>query len=71
MEVRRATAWIACDVEASLPAGDHVAVVGRVRDLAAACPPRKPLIFHRGRTARLDRAHGVHAPSHSFVWWDR
>lgn len=66
-----AVAWISCDVEGSFPAGDHVAVVGRVRGLAAARPPRRPLIFHRGGPARLDRAHGVHAPTHSFGWWDR
>ncbi|MEV5681462.1 flavin reductase family protein [Streptomyces sp. NPDC052179] len=65
-----AAAWITCDVEGSFPAGDHVAVVGRVRDLSAARPPSKPLIFHRGRPARLDRAHGVHAPTQAFGWWD-
>ncbi|MBO0513050.1 flavin reductase family protein [Streptomyces beijiangensis] len=66
-----AAAWIVCDVEGSHPAGDHMAVVGRVRDLAAARGPRNPLLFHRGQLARLDRARGVHAPTHSFDWWDR
>ncbi|MFD0019911.1 flavin reductase family protein [Streptomyces sp. NPDC058382] len=66
-----AAAWIVCDIEGSFPAGDHMAVVGRVRGLTAARGPRKPLIFHRGQLARLDRAGGVHAPTHSFGWWDR
>ncbi|MER7841545.1 flavin reductase family protein [Streptomyces sp. NPDC096040] len=65
-----AVAWIECDVEDSFPAGDHVAVVGRVRSLAAADGRRKPLIFHRGQLVRLDRACGVHAPTRSFDWWD-
>ncbi|OCC13820.1 flavin reductase family protein [Streptomyces sp. PTY087I2] len=64
-----AAAWITCDVEESFPAGDHLAVMGRVRSLAAA-DARKPLIFHRGRLVRLDRACGVDVPSHPFGWWD-
>ncbi|NEC10366.1 flavin reductase family protein [Streptomyces sp. SID7909] len=66
-----AAAWLTCDVEGSVPAGDHVMVIGRVLDLAAADGPRRPLLFHRGRLVRLDRAHAVHAPTHSFGWWDR
>lgn len=65
-----ASAWIECDVEQSFPAGDHVAVVGRVRRLAAASGRHKPLVFHRGRLVRLDRTAGVHVPTHSFDWWD-
>ncbi|MFE9687900.1 flavin reductase family protein, partial [Streptomyces sp. NPDC006285] len=64
-----ATAWIECDVESSFPAGDHVAVIGRVQRLAAASERLKPLLFHRGRTVRLDRACGVHVPTHPFDWW--
>ncbi|MGW5639913.1 flavin reductase family protein [Streptomyces sp. NPDC003832] len=64
-----AAAWIECDVESTFPAGDHVAVMGRVRRLATAAAPRRPLIFHRGRLVRLDRACGVHVPTHSFDWW--
>lgn len=66
-----AAAWIACDVEESFPTGDHMAVVGRVRDLAAADGPRRPLLFHDGQLVRLDRARGTHAPRHSFGWWER
>lgn len=64
-----ATAWIDCDVEDSFPAGDHLAVVGRVRTLSAP-GARRPLIFHRGQLVRLDRARDVHAPGHCFDWWD-
>jgi flavin reductase (DIM6/NTAB) family NADH-FMN oxidoreductase RutF len=65
-----AAAWIECDVEDDFPAGDHTAVVGRVRRLSAPSGRRDPLIFHRGRLARLDRARGIHVPTHSFAWWD-
>ncbi|MGY0021430.1 flavin reductase family protein [Streptomyces sp. cg35] len=65
-----AAAWIECEVEDSFPAGDHMAVVGRVRGLAAADHSRGPLIFHRGQLVRLDRARGVHVPTRSFGWWD-
>ncbi|MEU2681281.1 flavin reductase family protein [Streptomyces sp. NPDC007107] len=66
-----AAAWIACDIENSHSAGDHVAVMGRVRDLAAADGPRRPLLFHDGQLVRLDRARGMHAPRSSFGWWER
>lgn len=66
-----AAAWIVCDVESSFPAGDHVAVVGRVRDLTVADCPRRPLLFHDGQLVRLDRARGMHAPRSSFGWWER
>ncbi|MFG3248813.1 flavin reductase family protein [Streptomyces sp. NPDC048187] len=65
-----AAAWIECDVEDSFPAGDHLAVLGRVRRLAAADGHRRPLIFHRGQLVRLDRACGVHTPTRAFDWWD-
>jgi flavin reductase (DIM6/NTAB) family NADH-FMN oxidoreductase RutF len=62
-------AWIECEVESSFPAGDHVAVVGRVTRLAAADGGRNPLVFYRGRLARLDRDRVRHAPTHPFDWW--
>ncbi|PWI12928.1 hypothetical protein DI272_01285 [Streptomyces sp. Act143] len=65
-----AAAWIECSLEDSFPAADHLAVVGRVRRLAAAEGHRKPLIFQRGQLVRLDRACGVHAPTRAFDWWD-
>ncbi|MEU3509668.1 flavin reductase family protein [Streptomyces longwoodensis] len=65
-----AAAWIECDVEDSFPAGDHMAVTGRVRRLAAAAGHHKPLIFHRGQLVRLDRTCGVHVPNRVFDWWD-
>lgn len=45
-------AWIECDVVDVLPAGDHLFVLGRVRDLAVA-GRRQPLVFFRGDYARL------------------
>ncbi|MFE6721890.1 flavin reductase family protein [Streptomyces albidoflavus] len=65
-----AVAWIDCNVQASFPAGDHRAVVGHVRTLAASPDAPKPLVFHRGRLVRLDRACGVDVPTRSFSWWD-
>ncbi|MGW4374052.1 flavin reductase family protein [Streptomyces albidoflavus] len=65
-----AVAWIDCDVQASFPAGDHRAVLGHVRTLAASPDAPKPLVFHRGRLVRLDRACGVDVPTRSFSWWD-
>lgn len=39
--------WIDCDIESIQPAGDHYAVLGRVRDLAVTST-HPPLVFHRG-----------------------
>ncbi|MQY38006.1 Flavin-dependent monooxygenase, reductase subunit HsaB [Streptomyces sp. RB17] len=46
-------AWIDCTVHAVHTGGDHLIVVGRVNALGAA-DPSEPLLFHRGRFARLD-----------------
>jgi len=40
------TAWIDCAVEAVIPAGDHVFVLGRVHDLDRG--EGEPLVFHQG-----------------------
>jgi 3-hydroxy-9,10-secoandrosta-1,3,5(10)-triene-9,17-dione monooxygenase reductase component len=47
-----ALAWIACDLDALHPAGDHTIGVGRVTQLEAD-DAGDPLIFFRGRFARL------------------
>ncbi|MEU1401508.1 flavin reductase family protein [Streptomyces sp. NPDC005728] len=47
-----AAAWIDCTVHAVHTGGDHLIVVGRVDALGAA-ERGEPLIFHRGRFARL------------------
>lgn len=47
-----AAAWIDCTVHAVHTGGDHLIVVGRVDALGAA-EPGEPLLFHRGRFARL------------------
>ncbi|MFF8728040.1 flavin reductase family protein [Streptomyces sp. NPDC015171] len=47
-----AAAWIDCAVHAVHTGGDHLIVVGRV-DALGADGPQEPLLFHRGRFARL------------------
>ncbi|MFF7789820.1 flavin reductase [Streptomyces sp. NPDC007991] len=46
-------AWIDCAVHAVHTGGDHLIVVGRVDALGAPDGPDGPLLFHRGRFARL------------------
>ncbi|GGY73423.1 monooxygenase [Streptomyces olivaceoviridis] len=48
-----AAAWIDCAVHAVHTGGDHLVVVGRVAALDAD-GTAEPLLFHRGRFARLD-----------------
>ncbi|MCZ0988634.1 flavin reductase family protein [Streptomyces diastatochromogenes] len=47
-----AAAWIDCTIHAVHTGGDHLIVVGRVDALGAA-ERGDPLVFHRGRFARL------------------
>ena len=47
MILEDAMAWLDCDAHAQLDGGDHVILVGRVRDFGEA--PRPPLGFFRGR----------------------
>jgi flavin reductase (DIM6/NTAB) family NADH-FMN oxidoreductase RutF len=47
-----AVAWIDCEVETILPAGDHEIVVGRVLDLEVE-NPRLPLLFFQGGYGRF------------------
>ena len=46
-------AWVECAVEAEYDAGDHVIVVGRVRDLDVGHEGR-PLVFYRGGYGRFE-----------------
>ena len=51
-----ALAWIACDLDAIHPAGDHTIGIGRVTHLSADDAPdgaHDPLLFFRGGFARL------------------
>jgi flavin reductase (DIM6/NTAB) family NADH-FMN oxidoreductase RutF len=51
-----ALAWIACDVDALHPAGDHTIGIGRVTHLSADDAPtagNDPLLFFRGGFGRL------------------
>lgn len=52
--VRGAVAQLICTVEQTLPAGDHVLVIGQVVQLDTA--PGDTLAFHRGRYARVTTA---------------
>lgn len=45
--------WIECSLDAEHSAGDHVLVVGRVRDLRHPRRPRSPLLYFRGRYDQL------------------
>ncbi|OLZ71579.1 NADPH-flavin oxidoreductase [Streptomyces sp. IMTB 2501] len=47
-----AAAWIDCTIHAVHTGGDHLIVVGRVTALGTE-EPADPLLFHRGRFARL------------------
>ncbi|MEU2712301.1 flavin reductase family protein [Streptomyces sp. NPDC007205] len=46
-------AWIDCTVHAVHTGGDHLIVVGRVDTLGTTEEPTEPLLFHRGRFARV------------------
>jgi 3-hydroxy-9,10-secoandrosta-1,3,5(10)-triene-9,17-dione monooxygenase reductase component len=46
-------AWIDCTIEAEYEAGDHVLVLGRVRELEVAAEGR-PLVFYRGGYGRFE-----------------
>lgn len=48
-----AAAWVDCAIHAVHTGGDHLIVVGRVTALGADPAERPPLLFHRGRFARL------------------
>ncbi|MBO1337668.1 flavin reductase family protein [Streptomyces sp. VRA16 Mangrove soil] len=47
-------AWIDCAIHAVHTGGDHLIVVGRVTALGAPDTEVGPLLFHRGRFARID-----------------
>jgi 3-hydroxy-9,10-secoandrosta-1,3,5(10)-triene-9,17-dione monooxygenase reductase component len=46
-------AWLDCTVEAEHPGGDHVIVVGRVREMGVA-GEGAPLVFYRGGYGRFE-----------------
>lgn len=46
-------AWIDCDVEQVIEAGDHLCVMGRVRDLDVGADEGGPLLFFRGGYGRF------------------
>lgn len=48
-----ALAWIDCDVESVVDAGDHHCVLGRVRELEVGDDAHGPLLFYRGGYGRF------------------
>jgi flavin reductase (DIM6/NTAB) family NADH-FMN oxidoreductase RutF len=48
-----AAAWVDCTIQAVHTGGDHLIVVGRVAALGTDGNGTDPLLFHRGRFARL------------------
>lgn len=48
----RVLAWIDCDIESVIEAGDHYGVIGRVRDLSVG-HDGSPLVFFRGGYGRF------------------
>jgi len=44
-----------CEVEAAYPGGDHRIIVGRVVDMLGSEECDRPLIYHNGRYAHLER----------------
>lgn len=44
-----ALAWAECKVEDRVPGGDHIIVMGRVRDLSVERAGEQPLIFYQGK----------------------
>lgn len=58
-----ATAYLDCDLYRQFDAGDHVVVIGRVRDHGVQHPGHRPLTFYRGRYGTVeDPDHGLIAP---------
>ncbi|MDX2646077.1 flavin reductase family protein [Streptomyces sp. PA03-1a] len=51
--LRGVAAWIDCAIHAVHTGGDHLVVIGRVRDLGHGAEDGEPLLFHRGRFGRL------------------
>lgn len=48
-----ALAYLDCDLHQQISAGDHVIVIGRVRDVEVQCSGMRPLTFYGGRYASL------------------
>lgn len=63
--------WVDCAVRAEHEAGDHVIVVGEVRELGPVSEGR-PLLFYRGRYAATEGGEEQPGtPLESFVTWPR
>lgn len=60
-------AWIDADIDQELELGDHVMVVGHVRDMAAGDAMHTPLVFAHGRLQRPQQLHQLSA-DHFHDW---
>lgn len=61
-----AVAWLDCEVEAEHPAGDHLIVIGLVKEMG--CAGGRPVLFWRGGYSALERLQPVGSapdPSHA------
>jgi 3-hydroxy-9,10-secoandrosta-1,3,5(10)-triene-9,17-dione monooxygenase reductase component len=51
-----AVAWVVCELDRTIEAGDHTIYLGRVLDMAADDGDRWPLLYYRRRYLRIERA---------------
>jgi 3-hydroxy-9,10-secoandrosta-1,3,5(10)-triene-9,17-dione monooxygenase reductase component len=51
-----ALAWIDCELERTIEAGDHTIYLGRIVDLGVTDRERWPLLYYRRRYLRIERA---------------
>lgn len=62
--------WAGCEVEAVYPGGDHLVVIGRVRELGD-CGSQRPLLFYRGRFATYAESAGPPEVVETLLAWPR
>jgi flavin reductase (DIM6/NTAB) family NADH-FMN oxidoreductase RutF len=51
-----ALAWIDCELDRTIEAGDHTIYLGRIVDLGVSDHERWPLLYYRRRYLRIERA---------------
>ena len=65
-----AMAWVECDLESVVDAGDHVIVMGRVTRLEAGRAEQRPMVFFNGGLCRLHPGSVRRTAWQSVSWWD-
>lgn len=64
-----ALAWFACLTHATVPAGDHLILLGEVKALGrSSVPNARPLLFFASRYRRLDHEHPIDTPYDASMW---